>query len=199
MITDNPENIDASIASYKHRTTVQVFGKLFSVDLNLVILIPFFSIENSYHEYISSAIFKQCSVKFEIIHQRLKLNFTNMNEGHIPIESEFNELNISDKVSNINHKNCYQPFYYKYWCKECVPSCIIEGWTSGNSEIDEFIKDTIYNAGYSGTYPLFLEWVAFDRFENVKQIGEGGFAKVYSAKWIDGQSNYEREMEVGKN
>ena len=30
----------------------------------------------------------------------------------------------------------------------------------------------------------------FDRFEDIKQIGEGGFAKVYSAKWIDGRSNY---------
>src|ERR1051325_8329045 len=117
------------------------------------------------------------------------------------MESEFNELNISDKVSNsasVNHENCYQPYYEqtKFWCKECVPSCIIEGWTSGNSEIDEFIKDTIYNAKrYVNPYPLFLEWVPFDRFEDIKQIGEGGFAKVYSAKWIDGKSKYIRQYD----
>ena len=110
------------------------------------------------------------------------------------IESEFNKLNISDK-GTINHENCYQPTNYKLWCKECVPSCLIEGWTSGNSEIDDFIKDTIYNAKYPkySNYPLFLEWVTFDRFEDIKQIGEGGFAKVYSAKWIDGQSIYTRK------
>ncbi|CAB4443323.1 unnamed protein product [Rhizophagus irregularis] len=42
-------------------------------------------------------------------------------------------------------------------------------------------------------YPLFLEWVPFDRFKDVKQIGEGGFAKVYSATWIDGKAKYKRQ------
>src|SRR3954463_4989815 len=92
----------------------------------------------------------------------------------------------------VYHENCYQP-PKKLWCKECVPSCIIEGWTSGNSEIDKFIKDTIYNAQEYGGCPLFLKWVPFDRFEEIKQIGEGGFAKVYSAKWIDGQAKYTKQ------
>src|SRR5438046_8103117 len=106
-------------------------------------------------------------------------------------DTEFSRLNLE----TINHDNCYKP-PRKLWCKECVPSCIIEGWTSGNSDIDDFIKDTIYNPGYNYSayvgifYPIFLEWVAFDRFENVKQIGEGGFAKVYSATWINGRANY---------
>src|SRR4051812_47886406 len=84
-------------------------------------------------------------------------------------------------ILTIYHKNCYQP-PEKLWCKECVPSCIIGGWTSGNSEMDKFIKDTIYNAkefydeiNYEFGGPLFLEWVPFDRFEDIKQIGEGGF------------------------
>ena len=72
-------------------------------------------------------------------------------------------------------------------------TCLIEGWTSGNSEIDNFIKDTIYNAKYYDGYPLFLEWVPFDRFEDIKQIGEGGFAKVYSATWMDGISKFEKQ------
>ncbi|GES73157.1 kinase-like domain-containing protein [Rhizophagus clarus] len=110
--------------------------------------------------------------------------------------SEFNKLNISDKDSisvKINHENCYDPDNNKFWCKECVPRCMIEGWTGGNDDIDNFIKDTIYNVNDSinnNYYPLFLEWVPFDRFENMKQIGEGGFAKVYSATWIDGRAFY---------
>src|SRR5581483_9612355 len=107
-----------------------------------------------------------------------------------------NIFNKNSNSANTNHEDCPGEF----WCKECVPSCLIEGWSSGNSEIDKFIKDTIYNAkeyynfdGINGYYPLFLEWVPFDRFEDIKQIGEGGFAKVYSAKWIDGRALYENQ------
>src|SRR5205809_194205 len=114
-----------------------------------------------------------------------------INESETPIDSEFSNLNL---VTN-DHKNCYQPNTTgKSWCKECVPSCLIEGWTSGNSEINHFIKDTIYDAKCDiYNCPLFLEWVPFDRFEDIKQIGEGGFAKVYSAKWIDGLSEYYKQ------
>ncbi|POG81701.1 uncharacterized protein OCT59_012303 [Rhizophagus irregularis] len=122
------------------------------------------------------------------------MNFINENE----VVTEFNELNISDKNPNsskINHENCDDPNDEKFWCKECVPRCIIEGWTSGNDDIDNLIKDTIYDArekyiGNDEFGPSFLEWVPFDRFEDMKQIGEGGFAKVYSATWIDGDAKY---------
>ena len=126
----------------------------------------------------------------------MNINNDTENEAQIPLESEFDKLNISDKDSNpvnINHENCYDLTNDKPWCKECVPCCIIEGWTSENTEIDEFIKDTIYNAKMYGGCPLFLEWVPFDRFEDIKQIGEGGFAKVYSATWIDGKAKYFRQ------
>ena len=124
-----------------------------------------------------------------------KLSTNKENKIEIP---EFDNLIISDKNSNsenINHENCYKPQDRKFWCKECVPSCIIEGWSSGNSEIDEFIKDTIYNVkSYEdfnlGYHLLFLEWVPFDKFEDIKPVGEGGFAKVYSAKWLDGRAEY---------
>ena len=49
-------------------------------------------------------------------------------------------------------------------------------------------------AGYNEdcSYP-FLEWVPFDRFTDIKEVGEGGFAKVYSATWIDGRARYEKQ------
>src|ERR1044072_6710486 len=110
-----------------------------------------------------------------------------MNQAN-EIQVPFNKLNISDGAIITNHRNCSycnKPFSEDLWCKECDPFRMIEGWTSGNPDIDKFIKDTIYNKKYNildDNY-LFLEWVPFDRFEDIKQIGEGGFAKVYSATW----------------
>ena len=119
------------------------------------------------------------------------------------MKSEFNKLSTTDSDTEpVNIKNCsycHKPFTEELWCKECDPFRMIEGWTSGNPDIDKFIKDTMRKpAGYDKnndkkySYP-FLEWVPFDRFTDIKEIGEGGFAKVYSATWIDGCAEYEKK------
>jgi hypothetical protein len=36
----------------------------------------------------------------------------------------------------------------------------------------------------------FLEWISFDRFTGIKQICEDELAKVYTATWIDGKSEF---------
>ncbi len=113
------------------------------------------------------------------------------------METEFNKLNISDRDSEVskNCSHCNKPFTEELWCKECDPFRIVEGWTSGNPDIDKFIKDTMYNPEeYEEDYShTFLEWVPFDRFIDIKEVGEGGFAKVYSATWIDGRANYRKQ------
>ncbi|CAB5389667.1 unnamed protein product [Rhizophagus irregularis] len=115
------------------------------------------------------------------------------------LKSLFNKLNIFNKnadnsnSANIDHKNCSycnKPFTKKLWCKKCDPFMIIEGWSSGNNEIDKFIKDTIYDARKVNCN--FLEWVPFDKFKDINRIGEGGFSKVYSATWIDGPKMYDK-------
>ncbi|PKC05592.1 kinase-like protein [Rhizophagus irregularis] len=101
------------------------------------------------------------------------------------------ELIDYKKISN-NCSRCNKPFIEESWCKTCDPYCMINGWTSGSLEVDEFISNTIYKAG-SESNSTFIEWVPFDRFANKELIGEGGFAQVYSATWIDGKSKYEKQ------
>ena len=56
-------------------------------------------------------------------------------------------------------------------------------WTSGNDKIDEFIQDAQLNANDSNE---IIEWIPYDRFKDVKQIGKGGFGTIHYARWVDG-------------
>jgi hypothetical protein len=73
------------------------------------------------------------------------------------------------------------------------------GVTSGNNEVDKFNKETSDKSNHNYYYyyhynnPLFLKWVPFNKFKNIKKIGEGGFAKVYSATWIDDKIKYAKQ------
>ncbi len=59
---------------------------------------------------------------------------------------------------------------------------------SGNDAIDDLIVSTQLNANNNNA-SYFLEWINFDRFEDIKQIGQGGFSTIYSAKWVDKKIN----------
>ncbi|RHZ74118.1 hypothetical protein Glove_227g162 [Diversispora epigaea] len=73
------------------------------------------------------------------------------------------------------------------WCKPCKSKHFqndFNNWTSGNGKIDKFIQDAQLNAKYSGHV---IEWIPFDRFKDVEQIGKGGFGTIHYARWIDGE------------
>ena len=35
-------------------------------------------------------------------------------------------------------------------------------------------------------YNFMIEWIPFDRLNNIKKIGESAFGPVFSATWLDG-------------
>lgn len=74
-----------------------------------------------------------------------------------------------------------------YWCIPCNRERFRQEfslWTSGNKHIDDFIQTAQIEAT---RFEHVIEWIPFDRFENVEFIAEGGFGKIYKAKWKDGQ------------
>ncbi|CAG8446410.1 6100_t:CDS:2 [Funneliformis mosseae] len=69
-------------------------------------------------------------------------------------------------------KNCsYYDNRLKIYYGDGVKNMILCVWTNGNSDINKFIKDTMYHA----------------------KVGEEGFAKVHFATWIDGQSEFRKQ------
>ncbi|GES91108.1 tetratricopeptide repeat protein [Rhizophagus clarus] len=74
------------------------------------------------------------------------------------------------------------------WCSLCDYDRLkndFSNWTSGNQEIDEFIRELQEHVeDYQGDV---IEWIPYARFENVENIGKGGFSQVSKADWLDGK------------
>ncbi|EXX59051.1 Cdc15p [Rhizophagus irregularis DAOM 197198w] len=81
---------------------------------------------------------------------------------------------------------CNEPGTGHYWCQPCNAKRFEENfknWTSGNKDIDELIQHSQLNAVI---YTKCLEWIPFEKFQNVTYITRGGFGKIYSAEWPEG-------------
>ncbi|GBC06107.1 hypothetical protein RclHR1_06620005 [Rhizophagus clarus] len=85
---------------------------------------------------------------------------------------------------------CKEPGTGWKWCQPCNAKRFknnFKNWTSGNKDIDEFIQQSQLNAIH---YYRCLEWIPFEKFQNITYIAEGGFGKVYSAKLPEGVIDY---------
>ena len=81
---------------------------------------------------------------------------------------------------------CNEPGTGETWCKPCNAKRFMDNfknWTSGNKVIDEFIQHSQLNAL---NFSKCLEWIPFEKFQNITYITKGGFGKIYSAEWPEG-------------
>ena len=81
---------------------------------------------------------------------------------------------------------CNEPGTGWYWCQPCNAKRSkdkFKNWTSENKDIDEFIQQAQLNAL---CFIKYLEWIPFEKFQNITYITKGGFGKIYSAEWPEG-------------
>ena len=81
---------------------------------------------------------------------------------------------------------CNEPGTGDHWCQPCNAKRFKENfknWTSGNKDIDGLIQHSQLNSTY---FLNCLEWIPFEKFQNVTYIAKGGFGKIYSAGWSEG-------------
>ena len=83
-------------------------------------------------------------------------------------------------------KECKQPNTSYYWCQSCVTKHFqqnFNNWTRGNHDIDEFIRNAQLKAKNDSEV---LEWIEYDRFENIEYLTKREFGTAYKAIWKDG-------------
>ncbi|RHZ58653.1 hypothetical protein Glove_372g27 [Diversispora epigaea] len=94
----------------------------------------------------------------------------------------------SGRLTNLKTKIDLE-YHRSYWCKPYRSKHFqndFNNWTSGNEKIDKFIQDAQLNADY---FSDVIEWIPYDQFKDVKQIGKGGFGTIHYAMWINESIN----------
>ncbi|PKK58674.1 hypothetical protein RhiirC2_795941, partial [Rhizophagus irregularis] len=67
-------------------------------------------------------------------------------------------------------------------------------WTSGNDKVDDFIQER--QLKINDYNDVVFEWIPYSQFDNIKEIGKGGFSTVYSAEWKNGPLEYDVDIEI---
>ena len=88
-------------------------------------------------------------------------------------------------------KKCKQPKNNNDWCRICTFQQNFKNWTSGNHDIDEFIQKAQLKAENTDQ---IIEWIEYDRFENIEFLAKGGFGVTYKAIWKDGYLGYDHKI-----
>ncbi|GBC01689.1 hypothetical protein RclHR1_00430006 [Rhizophagus clarus] len=119
------------------------------------------------------------------------------------VESFLNEVTYSIEEShgvsqNPNTKDFILVLQTKYYCEHCGKkydnqfeidnkSCIYCQINHENKKINDLIKAMRLNIDHNfSKFSIIFEWIPYNQFNNIEEIGKGGFSTVYSAIWKNG-------------
>ncbi|CAB4414817.1 unnamed protein product [Rhizophagus irregularis] len=125
----------------------------------------------------------------------------------LTIEQEEQELLIDKQELKECYKEyglckiCNQPKTDYIYCRSCNSQYFkqnFKNWTSGNHDVDEFIQKAQLKAKDNDH---IIEWIEYDKFEDVEYLAKGGFGTTFKAIWKDGpctinNSQLERQGET---
>ncbi|CAG8680764.1 7153_t:CDS:2 [Cetraspora pellucida] len=102
------------------------------------------------------------------------------------------DLQQSPQPSQVKCRHFLRFFDNQRWRKTCT----INGWTSGLKDLDKLIQKTQRKA--TKWTDNYLEWIDFDQFEDIKEIGEGAYSVVYEAIWLNGRRCKRKKGDKGR-
>jgi serine/threonine protein kinase len=94
-----------------------------------------------------------------------------------------------EKYTDIKHR----------WCKLCQIDYLRRYFTnwSGNEKSDEFIQEMQLKINKPND--MLFEWIPYNQFMIIEEVGKGGFATVYLAKWKNGLLHYDKKWKRGSD
>ncbi|GET02602.1 kinase-like domain-containing protein [Rhizophagus clarus] len=94
------------------------------------------------------------------------------------LKERYKEYDLCHECNQINTGHDY--------CRSCKSKYFqqnFKNWTSGNHKVDEFIQKAQLEAEH---YVKIIEWIEYDKFEDIEYLAKGGFSTTYKAIWKNG-------------
>ncbi|RHZ85265.1 hypothetical protein Glove_67g129 [Diversispora epigaea] len=103
------------------------------------------------------------------------------------LKQTYDEFRIdNNSVEKQKCNNCQNWHQATQYCEFCIRKYLennFGNWTSGNNEINKLIQECQQKTVVPHKV---IEWIEYDRIENVEHLAEGGYATIYTAFWKDG-------------
>ncbi|EXX78472.1 Skm1p [Rhizophagus irregularis DAOM 197198w] len=84
-------------------------------------------------------------------------------------------------------ESCNQECLATFYCEYCVQNYLKENfpyWTSGNISVDVLIMKSCQ---MKTLFPYgIIEWIPYEKLQNIKFLTKGGYSEIYTANWING-------------
>ncbi|CAG8803991.1 13920_t:CDS:1, partial [Gigaspora rosea] len=141
-------------------------------------------------------IIQEINVLFESETLEKKVQIIQDNKMLTPQEKKFvknsfiKDLNIYGKKANMLNSlcvRCQSELSAEFSCLECVRLHIknnFSKWTTGNKIFDFRIQQ--FQLKFYAMSNKLIEWLPYEKFQNIEIKASGGFGIVYIAKWMDG-------------
>ncbi|CAB5389626.1 unnamed protein product [Rhizophagus irregularis] len=123
-------------------------------------------------------------------------NVNHLNEVIYSVEEDYGV------TQNPNTKDYILVCKIEYYCENCgkkydnqferkSQSCISCQTNHESKKINDLIQEIKLNIDHNSSISdKMFDWIPYDQFNNIEEIGKGGFSTVYSARWKDSLLSY---------
>ncbi|GET66834.1 kinase-like domain-containing protein [Rhizophagus irregularis DAOM 181602=DAOM 197198] len=104
------------------------------------------------------------------------------------LNKDFDKFKILDNEGTKRIcKNCHDECLATLYCEHCVRNHLksnFSNWTSGNNDIDNLIQQCQMETFRPDR---IIEWIPYNKLQDIKYLTKGGCSEIYTADWIDGR------------
>jgi hypothetical protein len=84
-------------------------------------------------------------------------------------------------------ENCNKKCLATFFCEYCVQNYLkanFSNWSSGYNNIDNLIQICQIKVYIPS---MIIEWISYNKLQNIEYITKGGFSDIYTATWFNGK------------